>query len=241
VIGFALEVEERNELVAIRHRVRHHALPVDAEEAAPVARVASLQNQLFVTQVQKMVKLFSVTESHNQVFAGEGFLAEVAVRVLQVDLVEQLALRVGDVVAANAVAGVHVRRQNCQKLVQQFPLHHSNRCVLFTRVPENVGDVVLLELAPPEPAFPRFFVDAFFFHNPVLLAQHSNLAEEVLNSRLARSCQVHRVDPVGVARPWRHGRQFCAILFRDFFGHLVDLVFIVSLGFDRTHHDAEMH
>ena len=44
VIRLSLEVEERHELGAGGHRVRHHALPVDPEEAAAVTRVAPLEN-----------------------------------------------------------------------------------------------------------------------------------------------------------------------------------------------------
>ena len=44
--------------------------------------------------------------------------------MLEVDLVEELGLGVGEVVGADAGAGVHLLGQHLQVLVQQFPLHH---------------------------------------------------------------------------------------------------------------------
>ena len=110
MIGFPLEVEQGDELGRAGHRVRNHAFAVDPEEAATVTRVASFQHQLFVAQVQKMVELLGVAQSNDQVFASERLLAKMAVGVFQVDLVQQLALGLRDVVASDTVACINLRR-----------------------------------------------------------------------------------------------------------------------------------
>ena len=119
MIRFAFEVEERNVLGTAHDGVGHHALAVDPEEAAPVARIAFLENKLLVTKIEDPVKLFGVVQSDDEVFAVECVFAVVVVDVLQVDFVEQLALGVGDEVGLDAVTAVHLLRQDNQKFVQQ--------------------------------------------------------------------------------------------------------------------------
>jgi hypothetical protein len=107
----------------------------------------------------------------------------VAIGVLQVDLVEQLAFGVRDVVTPDAVAGVDLRRQDRQELVEQLPLHHPDGRVLFPLVPEDVRNEVLFEFAPAETAFPGLVVDPLFF-DAVLLDGRPYLTEVVLSSIL---------------------------------------------------------
>jgi len=127
VIRLALEVEERDVLDAVLDGVGDHGLPVDAEESALVAGVALLQDQLLVTEVEELVEFSGVLETHDEVLAGEGLLAEGAVRVLEVDLVEELGLGVGEIVGADAGAGVHLLGQHLQVFVEKFSLHHSEK------------------------------------------------------------------------------------------------------------------
>ena len=64
----------------------------------PVCRVAFLQNELFVAEVEESVELLAVAESDNHVLAGKSLLPKVTVSVLQIDLVQQFRLDIGDVV-----------------------------------------------------------------------------------------------------------------------------------------------
>ena len=69
----------------------------------------------------------------------------------QIDVVQQLALRVRNVVAPDAVARVHLGREHAEKTPEELSLHHSDRGVLLhVGAAEDEGDEVLLELAPPE-------------------------------------------------------------------------------------------
>ena len=93
-------------------RVGHDRLAVDPEEAATITGVALLLDQFLVAQVEELVELFGIFEPDNQVLGGEGLLAEGAVSVLDVDLIEQLGLVVGEVVAADACTRVDLLGQN---------------------------------------------------------------------------------------------------------------------------------
>lgn len=161
MVRFPLEVEERHELDIVSDCVGHDALAVDTEEAAAVAGVTFLQNQFFVAQVQEFGELSRVTQLDDQVFGGKGLLAVVAVRVSEVDLVKQFAFHVSDVIASYAMAGVDFGRQRVQIFGQKFSLHHSHGRELFSVGPEDVGDVVLFNLAPSEPTFFRVGIGLF--------------------------------------------------------------------------------
>ncbi len=92
-------MEQRGDLRG-RHDVRHDRLDVDADEAAAVGRVAALQHELLVARLEEAVELLGVAESDQQVLGGERLPAVVAVRVRDVDLVEQLVLGLRDAVPA---------------------------------------------------------------------------------------------------------------------------------------------
>ena len=98
VVCFALEVEQRDVLDRVFHRVGDNTLSVDPEKPTPVCRVAFLQNELFVAEVEESVKLLAVAESDHHVLAGKSLLPKVTVSVLQIDLVQQFRLDIGDVV-----------------------------------------------------------------------------------------------------------------------------------------------
>ncbi len=76
-----------------------------------------------MAQVEELVELYGVLETDHEVFAVEDLYAEGAVSVLDVDLVEELALGVTEIIAANAGAGSELG-QNLLVFVQQFSFHH---------------------------------------------------------------------------------------------------------------------
>ena len=89
VFSLSLEIEERHILGALLHCVRHHRLAVDPEEAATIAGVGLLEHQLLVAQVEELVELLGVLQSHHQVLGCERLLSIAAVCVLQVDFIQQ--------------------------------------------------------------------------------------------------------------------------------------------------------
>ena len=59
------------------------------EKSTPITCVGLLENQLLVTEVEELVELFRVFETHHQVLGCECLLPIATVGVLQVDLVQQ--------------------------------------------------------------------------------------------------------------------------------------------------------
>ena len=79
--------------------------------------------------------------------------------MLHVDLVEELALGVCDVVAPDACAGVDLRRQHLQVSIEQSPLHHPHTGVLFRPISEDEGKVGLLNVEPAKSSLFRLLVE----------------------------------------------------------------------------------
>lgn len=124
IVSFTLKVEERNILETFLHCVGNNRLSVDAEEATSITCIRLFQNKFFMAQIQELVELFGVCQSHDQVLAGEGFFTISTVCVFQIYLVQEFGFTICDVVGPDAGAVVYLIRQHLEELHQQFPLHH---------------------------------------------------------------------------------------------------------------------
>uniref|UniRef100_A0A8D8P8E6 (northern house mosquito) hypothetical protein n=1 Tax=Culex pipiens TaxID=7175 RepID=A0A8D8P8E6_CULPI len=111
IISLSLEVEQRHHLLVVPDGVRNYGLFVDADEATLVVGRAAAHQELLVANVQELVELVRVRKPHDQVLEREHFAAKLEVAVLRVDLVEQFALGLGDVVRPDAGAAVDVLMQ----------------------------------------------------------------------------------------------------------------------------------
>ena len=59
------------------------------EESTSITSVGFLENQLLVTEIEELVKLFGIFQPYHQVLRRERLLPIAAVCVLQVDLIQQ--------------------------------------------------------------------------------------------------------------------------------------------------------
>lgn len=143
--------------MSVPHRVRNHGLLVDSDETALVFGDGLLLRQFVVAHVEEVVELVGVRQANNEILGIEHVPAELAVAMLNVDLVEQPTLDVGDVVAADASARVYVLMEIVEVLVEQLDLDHAHGAVLLP-LPEDVRDVAVAELIPAEVSLPAGLV-----------------------------------------------------------------------------------
>ena len=96
---------------------------------------------------------FGILQWDDQVFGCKCFLAKVPFGVANVDIIQKCALVVGEVVASNAMARIHFRRENAQKVGQKLPFHHLYRGEFFATPSKNVGDVAFLKFTQTKSSF----------------------------------------------------------------------------------------